>query len=91
MDSNNELKGIDIKNGTCYYFDGIIKTEELDLDNILIDKKSRENNENILVYNILYKTSIDAKSCGIRCDEIDGFIRVYFGTRYLTLFASKEI
>ena len=45
MDSNNELKGIDIKNGTCYYFDGIIKTEELDLDNILIDTKSHENNE----------------------------------------------
>ena len=45
MDSNNELKGIDIKNGTCYYFDGIVKTEELDLDNILIDTKSHENNE----------------------------------------------
>ena len=29
MDSNNELKEIDIKNCTCYYFDDIIKIEDL--------------------------------------------------------------
>ena len=40
MDSNNELKEIDIKNRTCYYFDDIIKIEDLDLDKILIDEKS---------------------------------------------------
>ena len=41
MDSNNKL--IYIKNRTCYYFDDITKIKDFDLDNILIDKKSYEN------------------------------------------------
>ena len=40
MDSKDELKEISIKNRTCYYFDDIIKVEDFDLDNILIDEKS---------------------------------------------------
>ena len=52
MDSDNELKEIDIKNRTCYFFDDIIKTKNFNLDNILIDEKSYEI---ILVYNISYK------------------------------------
>ena len=55
--SNNELKEIDIKNCNCYYFDEI-KSEDFNLDNILIDEKS---NENILVSKIWYKTLIDTK------------------------------
>ena len=27
----------------CYYFDDIIKLEDFDIDNSLIDKKSQEN------------------------------------------------
>ena len=77
MDRNNELKDIDIENRTCYYFDDIIKIENCNLDNILIDRKSYEN---ILVYNISYKTLSDAKSLHIRFDKINGFIRVYDGT-----------
>ena len=46
---NNEFKIIRIKHCTCYYFDDIIKLEDFDLDNILIDKKSHEN---ILIYDI---------------------------------------
>ena len=30
-------------NPMCYYFDYIIKLEDFDLDNILIDKLSQEN------------------------------------------------
>ena len=37
---NNEFKRVRIKSGTCYYFDNIIKLEDLDIDNILIDEKS---------------------------------------------------
>ena len=33
MESNNELKEIDIKNFTCYYFDDV--TNNNDLDNFL--------------------------------------------------------
>ena len=52
---NNELKKLSIKTPTCYYFDDIIKLEDVNLDNILIDKKSQEN---ILIYDISYKTLI---------------------------------
>ena len=58
MESNYKFKEIDIKNRACYYFNDIIKIEDFDLDNILIDKKSYKN---ILVYNISYKSLIDSK------------------------------
>ena len=38
MESNDELKEINIKNRTCYYFDDIIKIEDFDLDNVLVDE-----------------------------------------------------
>ena len=50
---SNELKEIDIKNSTCYYFDDIIKIEDFDFDNILINEKSCRI---ILAYDISYKT-----------------------------------
>ena len=34
MKSNDELKEIDIKNHTCYYFDHITRIEDFDFDNI---------------------------------------------------------
>ena len=70
----------------CDYFDDIIKIEDFNLHNILIDEKSHEN---VLVYNISYKNLI-TKPLRIRFDEIDGFIRVYNGTRYLVLFGSER-
>ena len=36
---NNEFKIVSIKNRTCFYLDDIIKIEDLDFDNILLDKK----------------------------------------------------
>ena len=39
MDSNDELKEIDVKNRTCYYFDDVIKIEDFNSDNVLIDGK----------------------------------------------------
>ena len=47
---NNEFKKVRIKNLSCYYSDGIIKLEDFDLENILIEEKSHEN---ILIYGIL--------------------------------------
>ena len=84
---NNKFKKARTKNLTCYYFDDIIKLEDFELDNILIDEKSYEN---ILIYDISYKTLIDSKPLRIALDQIDGFIRIYDGTRYLTLFGSEE-
>ena len=73
MENNDKFKEIDIKNRTCYYLEDIIKNEEFDIDNILIDEKFYKN---ILVYNISYKSLIAAKPLGIRFDKIDGFILV---------------
>ena len=86
MDSKGEIKEIDIENRTCYYFDDKFKIEHFNLDNILVYEKSYEN---ILVYIISYKSLI-TKSLRIRFDKIDGFIRVYDGTRYLVLSGSKK-
>ena len=61
-----------------------MKIEDFDFDNIIIDKRLHKG---ILVYDISYKTLFDSNSCYIRFDEIDGFIRVYDGMRYLVLFA----
>ena len=61
----------------------IIKLEDFDFDNILIDEKSHEN---ILIYDISYKTSVGSK----RFDKTDGIINIYARTRYLTLFGTKK-
>ena len=42
--------------------------------------------ENVLVYDISYKILIVGKPLRIRCDKVNGFIRVYDKTRYLALF-----
>ena len=83
---NNELKKVRIKYRRCYYFNDIIKLEDFDLDNILIDQKSHEN---ILIYDISYEASIGSKPLRIRFEKIDGIIRIYDRNRYLTLFGTK--
>ena len=47
------FKKVHIKNCTCYYLDVIIKLEDFDIDNLLIDEESQES---ILIYDISYKT-----------------------------------
>ena len=90
MESKDELKEIDIKNRTCYYFDDIVRVRDVDFGNILFHKKSYKTYENILIYDIWYKTFMGAKPLRIRFDEIDGFIKIYDGVRYLVLFASER-
>ena len=57
----------------------MIKIEGFNFGNILIDEKLYEN---ILVYNISYKTLIGAKPLCIRLDKLEGFNRAYDRTRY---------
>ena len=84
MESNNELKEINVKNRTCYYFGDKMRVGDFDFNNILLDKKSHEKPfENILIYDISYKTFMDAKPFRIKFDKIVGFIKVYDGIRYL--------
>ena len=70
-----------------YYFNSIVKLEDFDLGNISLGKKSHRN---ILIYDISYKTLIDSKLLRIRFDIINEFIRIYDGTRYLTLFGYEQ-
>ena len=46
-----------------YYFGDIIKLQDFDIDDILVDEKSHKN---ILIHDILHKHLIDAKSLRIR-------------------------
>ena len=52
---NHELKEVSIKNRTCYYFDDIIKIEDFDFDNILLDEKPYGN---IFIYIRFHKVDV---------------------------------
>ena len=78
---NTEIKK-GIKSCTCYYLDSKTKFDGFDFDNILLDEKSYEN---ILIYDVLYKTLIDTKLSHIMLDDVDGFIRNYDGVKYFSI------
>ena len=77
---DNEFEKVPIKNSTCYDFNDIIKLEDFDIDNILIEEQSHKNN---LIYKISYKTLIVSKPLRIRFDKIERFIRIYDRTTIL--------
>ena len=89
MECKNEFKKTSIKNCSGYFFDDIMKVEEINIIiNILLDNKSYEN---ILVYNILYKKIMDAKALPIRLDKVNGLIKIYNEIIYLELSNSYDI
>ena len=44
MDYKYELKKIDIKNQTCYYFDDTRRVSDIDFRDNLLDEKSHKKN-----------------------------------------------
>ena len=86
LESNNEIKETDMSNCACYHFDGTIKINDLDLDNILLDEKSFFN---FLIYDVAYVTPDGATLRNI-FDKEDGCIRKYNRPKYLALFYSDE-
>ena len=52
MESKDELKEINIKNRTCYYFDDIMRVRDIDFRDISLDEKAYKTFENILIYDI---------------------------------------
>ena len=70
---NNELNKVRINNRICYYFDDIVKFEDFNFDNVLIEEKSYEN---ISIYDISHRILIGAKPLRIRFNKIDEFINV---------------
>ena len=43
METKNEFKKINVKNRTCYYFDDIIRVDDINVFNILLNEESNEN------------------------------------------------
>ena len=60
---------------------------DIDISNISLNKKSYKTYENISVYHVSYKTCMGSKPLLIRFNEIDGFIKIYYGIRYLVLYS----
>ena len=80
------LKNIDIKSWTCYYFDDIMTVTDIYFSDILLDEKSYKAFKNILIYEISYKTFTGSIPLRIRSDKIDGFIKIYDGIKNSAFF-----
>ena len=74
MESKNELKKTDIKNHACYYFDNIMRVIDINSRDNLLDEK---------------KTFVGSVSLRVSFHEIDLFIKIYDGIRYLVLFGDS--
>ena len=79
MESNDELKEIDIKHCACYYSDDL-GVGDFGFNNVLLSSKLFENT---LIYDISYKTFMSARALGISFDKVDGI-------RYLLLFGPER-
>ena len=83
MESKDQFDtDIDTKNCTYYYFDDLVRVRvrNIDFSDILIDQKLyKQKYENILIYNISYKTLTGGKPLRIRFDKTDGFIKINGG------------
>ena len=66
-----------------------MRVNDIAFNNIFSDEILYEKiTKNILIYDISYKIFMGAKPLRIRFDEIDGFIKIYDGIRYLVLFSN---
>ena len=63
------------------------RDSDFDFDDVLLDEKLyKEKYENILIYDISYKTSTNAKPLCIRFNKIDEFIKTHNGVTCFVLF-----
>ena len=60
--------------------------EDFDVNNIFLAETSYEN---ILIFDVSYKSLVGAKPLDIMCNKVDGFVRNYRGTKYLVLFGTE--
>ena len=89
------IKEINIKNRTYYFFDDMINIKDFDPNLLKIDKKSYKN---IDIYYIGYITMKDSDYVKIKSvnplyliiNEVDGYIKEKNGNKYL-IFNSAEL
>ena len=86
MTRNSEIKEIDIKNFTCYYFYDIISINDFILNNVLLDEKSYQN----IIYDVACKTPYAVRPLCIIFNKLVEYIRKFEKTKYLALFQSKK-
>ena len=92
---SNEVKGIDIKNHTYYFFDDIINVKNFDPNNIKINENSYKN---ILIYYIVYVTIKDSKYVKLKSInllylifyKVNAYFEEIIGNKYLTLTPTNE-
>ena len=79
----NNLKQIDIKNRTYYFFDDIneIKTDEKSNKNVLI-----YHIKHVVIKGLSYATFNSVKCLYLITSENNGYIEESNGNKYLTLF-----
>ena len=92
---SNEVKDIDIKNRTYYFFNDIINIKNFDPNITKIDKNLLKN---ILIYYIGYVTIKDSKYVKINSvnplylifNKVNGYFEEINGNKYLTLVPTNE-
>ena len=92
-----EIKQINIKNRTYYFYNNIIGLKDFDAKLLKIDKKSYKN---IGIYNIGYITIKKIDDCKnihsvnplyLRIDHANGYIEEKWENKYLVLTQQMEI
>ena len=89
------IKEMNIKNQTYYFFDGMINIKGFDPNLLKIDQKSYKN---IDIYYIGYITVKDSDYMKINCvnplyliiSEVDGYIKEKNGSKYLVFDSTNE-
>ena len=92
---SNNLKDVNMKNHTYYFFDDIINIKDFDPNNIKIDEKSYKN---ILIYYIAYVMIKNLKyikvnsvnSLYLILNKMNGYFEEINGNEYLMLVPTNE-
>ena len=95
MKMSNNLKDVNMKNHTYYFFDDITNIKDFDPDNIKIDEKSYKN---ILIYYIAYVMIKNLKyikvnslnSLYLILNKMNGYFEEINGNEYLMLVPTNE-
>ena len=92
---SNEIKDVEMKNRTYYFFDDIINIKSFNSNNIKIHVKSYKN---ILIYYTGYVTIKDSKYEKVNSvnplylifNKVNGYFEEINGNKYLTLVPTNE-